>query len=146
MNAIGDRLGVFAPALSLIAHVEDLKLLDRLGLPIDFRELVGEHQPDFVLVGTEIRELFQRAKRLVDVPGFLHPVRILEEVDLRVVLESLLRADLPELVVDRRAAGGRAQNLITERDGVVEETGVGVPVDGLLVIVEGVGDVALAEH
>ena len=60
--------------------VERLQLLDRFGLAIPCDELVGEHQPDVVLIGTEIGELLQRAKRLVELAGLLHPVGVLEEV------------------------------------------------------------------
>ena len=126
--------------------MERLQLLDRLGLAIRLRELVGEHEPDVVLVGTEVGEFLQRAERLVDLAGLLHPVGVLEEVELRVVLEALLRADLAELVVDRRAPGRVAQDLVAERDGVVEEPAVRVEVDRLLVVVDGVGDVALPEQ
>ena len=69
-------------------------------------------------------------------PGLLHPVGVLEEVLLRVAVEALLRADLAELVVDRRAARRVAQDLVAERDGVVEEAAFGVEVDGLLVVVD----------
>ena len=97
--------------------------------------------------GTEIGEFLQRAKRLVDLAGLLHPVGVLEEVLPGVALEALLRADLAELVVDRRAARRMAQDLVAERDGVVEEAALGVQVDRLLVVVERLGDVALPhEH
>ena len=98
-----------AAAFGVVALVEHLQLLDRFVFAIRLRELVGEHQPNVVLIGTEIGELLQRAKRLVDLAGLLHPVGVLEEVDLRVVLEALLRADLAELVVDASrdpASGG----------------------------------------
>ncbi len=102
LHAIDRRARLGAPAFGARTFVEGVELLDRLGLLRSFRdELVGEHQADVVLIGTEIGELLERAKRLVELAGLLHPVGVLEEVLLRVVLEAFLRADLAELVVDR---------------------------------------------
>ena len=49
-----------------IPLVQHLKLLDRLALSVLRHQLIGEHQPDVILVRTEIGELLQRAKRFVE--------------------------------------------------------------------------------
>src|SRR5206468_2898014 len=98
-----------------------------------------------VLIRAEVRELLQRTERLIDLAALLHPVGVLEEVDLRIADEPLASADLPELVVDGRPTRRVTQDLVAERDGVVEEAAVGITVDRLLVVVHGIGDVALLE-
>ena len=118
-----------------------MELLDRLGFPILSHELVGEHQPNVVLIGAEIREFLQRAKRLLELTGFLHSVGVFEKVLFRVVDEAFARADLSELVVDRVPPGRIAKDLVAEGDGVIEEPAIGVQVDRLLVVVYGLADV-----
>jgi hypothetical protein len=56
----------------------------------------------------------------------MHPIRVLEEVLLGVAVEALLRGDLPELVIDLVPGRRVAQDLVAERDGVVEVPAVGV--------------------
>jgi hypothetical protein len=138
------RLGGASFLLELL--VEDLQLLERFAIALLLRELLGEHQPDVVLVGTEVGEFLERAERLIEPAGLLHPIGVLEIVLLRVAREPLLRADAPELVVDRRPAGRGAEDLVAERDGVVEESALGVEVDRLLVVLDRLRDVALTHH
>ena len=54
----------------LVARPQRLQLLDRLLFATELRELVGEHEPNVVLVGTEIGELLQRPEGFVDFPAF----------------------------------------------------------------------------
>ena len=67
----------------------------------------------------------------------MHPVGVLEEVLLGVAVEALLGRDLTELVVDLMARRGVAENLVAERDGVVEVAALRVKIHGLLVVVDG---------
>jgi hypothetical protein len=67
----------------------------------------------------------------------VHAVGVLEEVLFCVAVEALLGADLPELVVDLVPLWRVAQNLVAERDGVIEVAAVGVQVDRLLVVRDG---------
>ncbi len=136
------RLGLAPFRLQLA--VEDLELLDRLGLAVLLVEPLRQHEADVVLVGTEVGELLEGAEGLVDVPRLLHAVGVLEEVLLRVALEPLGRRDLAELVVDGGACRRLAQDLVAERDGVVQEAALGVDVDRLLVVGERLGDIPLA--
>ena len=123
-----------------------LKLLYRFRLFPRFRKLIGEHQPNVRLVGTEIREFRQGAESFVHPAGFLHPVRILEKVLLRVCLEAFLRADPAKLVVNAGASGRNTQDLVTERYRVVDESAVGVVVNRFFVIVGGFRDVVLLDQ
>ena len=70
-------------------------------------------------------------------PGAVHPICILEEILLGVAVEALLRRDLSELVVDLVAGRRVAEDLVAERDRVVEVAALGVEIDGLLVVVDG---------
>ena len=119
-----------------------LELLHRLFLAIVLRELVCEHEPDVVLIRAEFRKFLQCTKGFVRVAGLLHTVGILEKVLLRVALESLLRADLSELVIHERATRRLTQDLGTDRDRIVEEAAFRILVDGLLVVIHRVADVA----
>src|SRR5690349_13515622 len=119
LHALQNRLRVAALPLRLVARPEKLKLFDCLCLAIELRELIGEHQTDVILPRTEIGEFLKRSERFIEVAGLLHAVGVLEEVLFGVADESLVRADLPEGVVDRRATGRMAQDLVTEGDRIV---------------------------
>ena len=118
-----------------------MQLFDRLGLAIFAHELVGEHQPDIVLIRAEVGELLQRAKGFFQLTGFLHPVGVLEEVLLRIVDEAFPRADLAELVVDRVTARRVAENLVAKGDGVIEKPAIRIEVDRFFVVIDGLADV-----
>ena len=128
----GDCIGVIAATVTREQRVRDLQLLDGLLFPIGLQELVREHQADVVLLRHEVRVLLQRAERFIQVARLLHAPGVLEEVLPGVGLESLLRADLPELVVHHRASRRLAQDLVAERDGQVVEPAFGVVVDSAL--------------
>ncbi len=115
--------------------VQYLELLHCFVLLPRFRELLGQHQSNVVLAGTEIGEFLQRLEGIGVAPRLVHPVGVLEEVLFRVAVESLLRADLPELVVDVVSRRRVPEDLVAESDGVVEVPALGVEVDGLLVVV-----------
>ena len=132
----GARLG--AASLGGEFLVERVELLDRFGLSILAHELVGEHQPNVILIRAEVRELLQRTKGLLELTGLLHPIRVLEKVLFGVVDEALSRADLAELVVDRVPPGRVAENLVAQGDGVIEESAIRVQVDRLFVVIDGI--------
>src|SRR5690349_1442200 len=75
----------------------------------------------------------------------MHSIRVLEEILLGVAVEALLRGDLAQLVVDLMARWGVAQNLVAEGDGVVEIATLGVKIDRLLVIIDGLIGLVQAE-
>ncbi len=77
----------------------ELQLLDGLCDPIGLRELLGEHHTDVVLLRDEVRQFRQRAEGLIQIPGSLHPSRVLEEVLTRLGAEPLLREAAPEGVI-----------------------------------------------
>src|SRR6266404_1557276 len=129
------RLG--RPSLGVERFMENLQLFDRLGGLPGFGELIGEHQPDVVLPRAKIRE-FLESLECVGVPaGAVHPVGVLEEILLGVAVEAFFGRDLTELVVDLMARRGVAENLVAERDGVVEVATLRVKIHGLLVIIDG---------
>ena len=107
-------------------------MLERLVFLVSPGELVCEQQADVVLVGTEIGEFLQRAKRLLHLAGLLHAVGVFEKIQLGVGLESLRGTDLPELVVHGGPTRRRAQDLVAQGDRVVEEASLGVQVNGAL--------------
>ena len=117
--------------------MEDLQLLDRFRVLAGLGELVGEHQPNIVLARTEIGEFLERLERVAVLPSAVHSVGVFEEILLGVAVEAFLGRDLTELVVDLVACWRVAEDLVAERDGVVEISAVGVKVDGLLVVVDG---------
>ncbi len=145
-NAIERRLRLLSASFELQLVVQKLELLHCLRLPVRANELVGEHEADVVLVGTEIRELLERPERLLHLADPLHPIGILEEVGLRVAREALLRRDASELVVDRRASGRVAQDLAAERDGVVVKSAFGVEIYSALVVIDCCTDISLAQE
>src|SRR5690606_3929092 len=95
---------------------------------------------------TQVRELLQRAEGLVDLVGLLLAISVLEEVLLGVAAKSLLRTDLAELVVDRRAPWCIAQDLVAERDRVVVESAIGVEIDRALPHRDRVTHATFAQH
>src|SRR3954471_24286888 len=117
--------------------MQDLELLDGLGVLAGLGQLIGEHQPDVILTGAQVREFLQRLEGVGVLAGPVHPVGVLEEVLFGVAVEALFRRDLTELVVDLVPLWGVAQDLVAERYGVVQVAAVGVEIDRLLVIVDG---------
>ena len=140
----GARLGTAPLGGELL--VKRLQLLDRFGLSILAHELVGEHQANVILIRAEVRELLQRAKGLLELTGFLHPVRVLEKVLFGVVDEAFARADLAELVVDRVPAGRVAKNLVAQRDSVIEEPAIRVEINRFFVVIDGIAHVATPQQ
>ena len=137
MYSLHGRFRLGGSPLGVERFVEYLELLNGFGVLPRLGELVGEHQPNVVLSGTKIRELLERLEGIGFAAGAVHPVRVLEEIFLGVAVEALLGGDLTELVIDLVARRGVAENLVAERDGVVEVAALGVEIDGLLVIVDG---------
>ena len=125
-----------------VARVQLLELFNGLGGASRRAQLFGQHEAEVVLIRTELGELFQRAERLFLVTRIAHAVGVLEEVLLGVSLEALCRADFPELVVDDRSSRRGAQNLVAERNRVIEEAPVLVQIDGALVDGDGLGHIA----
>ena len=143
LHALGRCLRLGGAPVGFVAPVQHLELLERLRLLACLGQLLGKHQSHVILIGNEVGELLQCAKRLVNRAGLLHAVGVLEEVLLGFALETLGGADLAELVVDGRASRRGAKHLVAQRDGVVEKTALGVEVDRLLVQGHGLRVVAL---
>ena len=136
MNSLYGRFRLGRSPLGVERFVEYLQLLYRLGALPCLGELVGQHQPDVVLSGAKIREFLERLEGIGFAAGAVHPVGVFEEILFGVAVETLLGRDLTELVVDLMARRGMAENLVAERDGVVEVAALGVEIDGLLVVVD----------
>ncbi len=118
--------GLVLPAL-LVHPPQDAELLHRLGrLPVG-EELVGQEAADHGVGGRKVGELLQRLERGGQLPGPPHPLGVLQEVLARIGQEARAGADLAQPQVDGGAPRDQAQHLAAERDGVVEEPGVGVP-------------------
>ena len=94
-------------AIELVVQL--LELLHRLFLTILLRQLLGEHESNVVLVGTEVRKLFQRTKCLLHLratflpPGFVLPFRVSPIFN---VLSRELRRSLFDLAIHRLKLGG----------------------------------------
>ena len=131
---------------AVVSSVQQLQLLECLSLTVRFRKLLGEHQANVVLIGTEIRKLFQRTKGFFHLTGLLHPVGVLEKIRFRVAVEPFGGADLPQFVIHSRAARRRPQNFVAQRDRVVKEAAFGIEIDGALVQRNGVWRVALPDE
>ena len=117
--------------------MQNLELFDRLALFPGPGELIGEHQPNVVLSRAQISELLERLEGVGVLSRPMHAIGVLEEILLGVAVESLLGGDLPQLVVDLVACRRVTEDLVAERDGVVEVAAFGIKVDGLLVVVDG---------
>ena len=120
------------------------QLFDGFTDPLALLELGAERDANLVVVGRQVRELDERAQRLVDLTFALHALGVSEEVGAGVGEEPLRRAYLAHLEVDGVPRRQIANDLLADRDGVVGKLGVDVEVDGLLVLLDGGLDVAYA--
>src|SRR5205814_1471713 len=145
LHTLDRSSGLRRPAFRLERIVQKLKLLQCFRLSVNARELFGKHQSYVILTRAEIGEFLQRAESLVDLADFVHPVSVLEKVLLGVAVESLFRADQPELVIRGASVRRVAQNLVAQCDRVIEEAAFGVEINSFFVIADCLLAVAEAE-
>jgi hypothetical protein len=113
-------------------RVELIELFPRLVRPGSLLQLLGKQEPDLLVVRREIGELLQRTERLLDLARVLHPLRVLEQVALRLGDEAALGHELGKFEIDRCPARRGTQDLVAERDRVVREPALRIPVRGTL--------------
>ena len=104
-------------------------------------EVLGQHLPQTLALGRDVRELLQRRERVLDFADPLHSFGVLDEVLLRLGDEALGRVELRQLQVGRLPRRRVAQHLVAHRDGVVVKTQLGVFVDRLVVIIGGLAGI-----
>ena len=96
-------------------------------------------------LGHQIGYFGERAHSLVHALFLLHPRRILQKIARGVPSQPFPGADPPQREVHIGTARRVAQDLVAQRDGVVEQAGVRVMLDGALVVRDRIGDAALTE-